>query len=172
MPGKYATPQAFRHALYDRLRQQALREGTDLQRLQRSVAFERLLARLFDDGLQQPWVLKGGYSLELRLRDVARATVDLDLSIPTPNPNFSDLENWPRAVRETLQVALERDLDDTFTFFLSNSEIELQGPTYGGIRFTVDARILDTTFAKFHLDVAIGDLPIPEPDWIVGQEFS
>jgi hypothetical protein len=69
MPGRYVTPYAFRRALEDRLRQQALREGIDLQRLRRRVAFERLLARLFVED-PPPWILKGGYSLELRLHEM------------------------------------------------------------------------------------------------------
>ncbi|MCP4898771.1 MAG: nucleotidyl transferase AbiEii/AbiGii toxin family protein [bacterium] len=68
-------------ALETRLRNTAHRRGTDLQRLRRRVAFERLLARLFvqDD---PPWLLKGGYALELRLQDQARSTLDLDISVP------------------------------------------------------------------------------------------
>jgi len=47
------------------------------------VGFERLL----DDSLPEmipPWLLKGGYALELRFRDRARSTLDLDLSVPDP----------------------------------------------------------------------------------------
>lgn len=61
MIGSYDTPQAFRAALEARLRNIAQQEGTDLQRLQRRVAFERLLARLFV-GDAPPWMLKGGYA--------------------------------------------------------------------------------------------------------------
>lgn len=46
-PKKYATPAAFRRALEDRLQAIAKKEGIDLQRLRRQVAFDRLLARLF-----------------------------------------------------------------------------------------------------------------------------
>ena len=83
MIGPYDTPQAFRAALEARLRNIAHQEGTDLQRLQRRVAFERLLARLFV-GDDPPWLLKGGYALELRFHDRARSTLDLDLSVPDP----------------------------------------------------------------------------------------
>ena len=44
MIGPYDTAQAFRTALEARLRNVAQRQGTALQRLQRRVAFERLLA--------------------------------------------------------------------------------------------------------------------------------
>ena len=46
-PKKYATAAAFRRALEHRLQANAKREGVDLQRLRRQVAFDRLLARLF-----------------------------------------------------------------------------------------------------------------------------
>jgi hypothetical protein len=41
-------------------------EQIDLNRLRRLVSFDRLLARLFRDEAP-PWVLKGGYALELAL---------------------------------------------------------------------------------------------------------
>jgi hypothetical protein len=71
----YATAAAFRHALEDRLKDISRKEGVDLQRLRRQVAFDRLLARLFHAGKARtlPWVLKGGYAMELRIA-VARTT--------------------------------------------------------------------------------------------------
>jgi uncharacterized membrane protein YciS (DUF1049 family) len=53
-----------------------------LQRLRRQVAFDRLLARLFQAGqpLALPWVLKGGYAMELRIK-AARTTKDIDLTM-------------------------------------------------------------------------------------------
>jgi predicted nucleotidyltransferase component of viral defense system len=170
MPGRYATTQAFRSALDGKLRQQSLRDGTNLQRLQRRLAFERCLARLFADD-QPLWILKGGYSLELRLHDVARATVDLDLSVPLPNVAIGSADDALNSMRERLQIALERDLDDGFTFLLRATQRPLEGPTYGGIRFSVEARLVGREFSNFHLDVAIGDAPIPEVEWITGNAF-
>lgn len=43
----YTTAKAFRQALNDRLAVIAKREGLDLSRLQRRVAFERFLVRVF-----------------------------------------------------------------------------------------------------------------------------
>ena len=80
---RYATATAFRAALETRLRQQAGGGQASLGRLRRRVAFERLLARLFAEEAS-PWLLKGGYALELRLGDTARATRDLDLGVPDP----------------------------------------------------------------------------------------
>jgi hypothetical protein len=59
---QYKTAGAFRSALEARLQARARDEKTDLQRLRRQVAFDRLLARLFSKGpkASYPWVLKGG----------------------------------------------------------------------------------------------------------------
>jgi hypothetical protein len=128
----YATAKAFRTALEERLRQQSRRDRIDLQRLRRRVAFERFLARLFR-GDKPVWLLKGGYSLELRLQDIARATIDIDLSVPTPNAAFPPDGNQLKKVREQLQIATEHDPGDWFTFALSTATPELQGPPEGGI---------------------------------------
>jgi hypothetical protein len=58
----YATAGAFRRALEDRLKPIAQAEKVDVSRLRRQVAFDRLLARLFQTD-PPPWVLKGGYAL-------------------------------------------------------------------------------------------------------------
>jgi hypothetical protein len=53
MIGPRDTPFAFRMALEELLRNISQREGIDLLRLRRRVAFERLLARLFFR--EKPW---------------------------------------------------------------------------------------------------------------------
>jgi hypothetical protein len=79
---QYKTAGAFRTALETRLQMRAQQERTDLQRLRRQVAFDRFLARLFPQESKgtHPWVLKGGYAMELRIRS-ARTTKDIDLAI-------------------------------------------------------------------------------------------
>jgi len=76
---KYQTPAAFRRALEDRLKEGSREIKMDLQRMRRSVAFERLLCRLFASG-NEKWILKGGYAMELRIQS-ARMTKDIDLSL-------------------------------------------------------------------------------------------
>src|SRR5260370_36489728 len=58
-----------RKALEARLESRANDERPDLQRLRRQVAFDRLLARLFPkrSEVKYPWILKGGYAIELRI---------------------------------------------------------------------------------------------------------
>jgi hypothetical protein len=66
-PRTYRTAEAFRRALEERLKRAAQTDRVDLIRLRRQVSFDRLLARLFREPTE-PWVLKGGYALELRFK--------------------------------------------------------------------------------------------------------
>ena len=74
----YVSPSAFEQAINQKIRNIAKEENyQDPPRLRRHIAFERFLTRLF---ITHPkdWVLKGGYAMELRLRQ-ARATKDVDM---------------------------------------------------------------------------------------------
>lgn len=59
-PRQYATAGAFRAALEVRLLEQSRSDDVDLQRLRRQVAFDRLLARMFDPSnvARDSWVLR------------------------------------------------------------------------------------------------------------------
>lgn len=175
MIGPYKTPHAFRAALETRLAALSQEQGVDLQRLQRRVAFERLLARLFADE-NPPWLLKGGYSLELRLPGRARSTVDLDFSIPDPARIRQTVAPiGPEASRarafEYLQEMAEHDLGDGFQFFIHEPKTELTGALGGGFRCPVETHLAGRIFARFHLDIGFGD-PVAGPfDWITGDAF-
>lgn len=158
---RYETAAAFRRALEDHLRNRARLQGVHVGRLQKQLAFERLLARLFHDD-DQRWVLKGGYALELRLKGRARATRDLDLNAPPP-PSDDLLDE--------LQRAAEIDLGDFFQFTVSTpaSGMELVGPPLGGYRYSVEARLDGRRFERFPLDVGQGDVTVREPDRLRGQ---
>ena len=158
---RYETADAFRRALMDHLSNRARRAGVPVGRLQKQVAFERFLVRLFHvDGTR--WVLKGGYALELRMPGTARATRDLDLS--GPPPAGSDL-------LDELQRAAELDVGDFFTFTVSSpaSRGQLAGPPLGGHRLSVEARLDGRRFDGFPLDVGQGDVTVREPDRVRGQ---
>jgi hypothetical protein len=75
----YTTAGALRRALEERLKRTSQTDQTDINRLRRQVSFDRLLARLFHHH-SVPWVLKGGYALELRFK-AARSTIDIDLTM-------------------------------------------------------------------------------------------
>lgn len=140
-----------------------------LARLRRQVAFDRLLARLFrsDDA---PWALKGGYAMELQLR-VARTTVDIDLTLPA-SLNLSSEEKPATAdVREMLQEAASIDLGDWFVCTVGAPMMDLDAAPYGGVRYPIECRMDGRTFARFHLDVGIGDVLIPPLQKIQGRDW-
>ena len=175
MIGPYETPQAFCNALEARLRNAAQERGIDLQRLQRQVAFERLLARLFV-GDERPWLLKGGYALELRLPGQARSTLDLDLSVHDPERmlvrTVSEKDLTPeQAVYEGLQRVASGDLNDGFEFVVGQPKVERTGAPGGGMRCSVEARLAGRPFVRFHLDLGLGDAVVAKPDWLDGSGF-
>ena len=162
----YATAGAFRTALEARLNEQARRDGIDLHRLRRQVAFDRLLARLFDASqpLRDSWVLKGGYALEMRFH-MARSTKDLDLTVRSAREHVEG----QLPLRERLQLAASIDLPDFFLFIVGEAMAELTQAPEGGERFPVDARLDGRTFVQFHVDLGVGD-EILEPLQIVAGE--
>jgi hypothetical protein len=109
-PRTYATAGAFRRALEERLKRASLTDQIDLNRLRRQVAFDRLLARLFREE-PAPWVLKGGYALELRFK-AARSTVDIDLTLQQVVTATSASGDTNQVVREMLQDAADVPLGD------------------------------------------------------------
>lgn len=151
----YATPAAFRRALEDRLKQKARTEGLDFQRLMREVSFDRLLARLFARK-DAAWILKGGYALELRMKE-ARATKDIDLALRHSLGTKEDLP-LKAAVLKALADSAALDLDDFFSFNIGEAMLDLDAAPYGGARFPVEALLDDRTFVRFHLDVGAGDV--------------
>src|SRR3989475_6062268 len=101
----YGSPAAFRRALTDRLKTKAESSRWTLPYLQRQMAYDRLLERLYlvDEG----WVVKGATAL--LARDIGvRATIDIDV--------------YREAAREVaeaeLRAAAGKDIGDWFGFEL------------------------------------------------------
>jgi len=167
MPARtYATADAFRRALEERLKQAAAAGRVDPNRLRRQVSFDRLLARLFRDEAA-PWVLKGGYALELRFKD-ARSTVDIDLTV---QQIFASGVATNDVLRKLLQTAADVYLDDWFKFEVGPPIMDLTAAPYGGARYLVDARMADRIFTRFHLDAGIGDLVMRPLEAIVCRDW-
>jgi len=163
----YTSATAFRTSLEERLRQISISEQIDVNRLRRQVAFDRLLGRLFRDETA-PWVLKGGYALELRFKD-ARSTVDIDLTVQWVASSSGDDQN--QIVRDMLQSAVAVALGDWFEFRFGPAVMDLNAAPYGGARYSVEARMDERTFARFHLDAGIGDVVSPPLDTIVCRDW-
>lgn len=105
-PRKYASATAFRVALED---------GLDLQRVRRQAAFDRLLCRQFAEP-DAPWLLKGGYAMELRLK-TARTTRDIDLAMRRLPLASGDWDANVSDVLESLREAGNLDLHDFLPSF-------------------------------------------------------
>lgn len=163
MARRFESAQAFRTSLETRLRSESSRRGVPVATLRTKVLIERLLARLFarEDA---PWLLKGGYSFELRYRPRARTTKDIDLSIPAERGGALG------AVVEELRRAAEQELGDFFVFELGEPRGELRGPPGGGTRLPVSVRLLGKLYGEFHLDVALGDPEFGTPEELVGED--
>jgi hypothetical protein len=169
-PRVYSTAEAFRTALEERLKRISQTDRIAVNGLRRQVAFDRLLARLFGEE-PDPWTLKGGYAMELRLK-VARSTVDIDLTMQRAPTGAAETSDTNDLVRKMLQSAASRPLGDWFVYEIRPPVMDLTAAPYGGARYPVEVRMDSRIFARFHLDVGIGDV-VMEPfetvecrDWL------
>jgi hypothetical protein len=155
IPRTYATAGAFRRSLEERLKSMSHAEQVDINRLRRQVSFDRLLARLFRDDTA-PWVLKGGYALELRFKS-ARSTIDIDLTVQRV-VGATEGGDAVHAIREMLQTMAATSLDDWFEYTIGPPVMDLTAAPYGGARYSVETRMDGRIFARFHLDAGVGDV--------------
>jgi len=146
----YATPSAFRRALTDRLRALADHSRWSLPQLQRQIAYDRLLARLYLTN--DAWIVKGATALLARGLAV-RGTVDIDLYRSVP----------PDAAEADLREAAQQDIGDWFRFEIGPARPVSAGAT--GIRLPVSAFIGATEWCSFHVDLVGPDVRITgQPD--------
>ena len=157
IPRTYATAGAFRRALEERLKSMSRTERIDINRLRRQVSFDRLLARLFRED-PAPWVLKGGYALELRFKS-ARSTIDIDLTLQRVVGTVEGSDRV-QAIREMLQAMADVSFDDWFEYAIGPPVMDLTAAPYGGARYSVETRMDGRIFARFHLDAGVGDVVI------------
>jgi predicted nucleotidyltransferase component of viral defense system len=156
---RYRDAAAFRQALEQRLRARAAGDGARLARDRKRVAFDRLLARLNDSGSDR-WLLKGGFALDLRLAERARATRDVDI-------------DWQAAEEELFDTLIEAaaiTADDHFTFQVERTRTppERLG---GSHRFRVTANLAGRMFETFLLDVALPSDPVSEHDTLMTPDL-
>ena len=168
-PRMYSSAVAFRTALEERLKRTAQADRIDVNRLRRQVSFDRLLARLFC-GEIVPWVLKGGYALELRFAN-ARSTVDIDLTLQRLPAATSENADINAVVQRMLQRAADIQLHDWFEYVIGPPVMDLTAAPYGGARYPVEARMDERTFSRFHLDAGIGDVVMQPLETIVGRDW-
>lgn len=157
---RYATADAFRAALDQRLKDHALATGTPLVRLRKTVAFDRLLARLVAVAPTR-WVLKGALALDFRLGSGTRTTTDIDLG---------RLDNEDAAVEDFL-AAQALDLGDFFIFDVQRTTgLEPDGD-FLAVRYRVQAELGGRRFEQFPIDVAFSDPVSWSPERLLGTDL-
>jgi hypothetical protein len=146
----YASPAAFRRALTDKLKARAQTSRWSLPQLQRQMAYDRLLERLYL--VDQGWIVKGATAL--LARDVGvRATIDIDVYRATTR------ELAERELRE----AAGRDIGDWFVFDVSAAHAVRSAAD--GMRLPVTASVGTTVWAQFHVDLVGSDVTMTgEPE--------
>jgi hypothetical protein len=165
MARSFGSASAFKTALEARLRKKSQEQAVPFSTLQLKFVIERLLARLFRDE-KPPWLLKGGFAMDLRFRPQARTTKDVDLSVTLAGvgaPTSSEL-------REQLQAAVDVDLGDFLTFRIGEPRNELTNAPQGGARYPCEAVLVGKTYAKFHIDVGVGDALVGDPEELTGDD--
>jgi len=144
----YQSAPALRAALERRLLARSAETGASLDRLRRRVMFERIIARI-QAGEPGHWVLKGGMALEVRLRDDARLTKDVDLGLRDDVSGAPDLH-------ERLIDILAVDLDHDYFIFTVGPPERLREDS-GGVptwRAKVSVQLADKPFGRIQLDVS------------------
>lgn len=144
----YETPQALRMALERRLLTRSNETNIGLDRLRRRVLVERILARLHAAEPGQ-WVLKGGMALEVRLRDDARLTRDIDLGLRSDVFDADELHG-------RLIDALSADPDSDGFLFTAARPTSLRADGGGHVtwRAKVAAMLAGKRFGGIQLDVS------------------
>lgn len=156
---RYRDATAFRQALEQRLNARAAGDGARLARDRKRVAFDRLLARL-TEAAPNRWLLKGGFALDLRLADRARATRDVDI-------------DWQASEEELLDILIEAAAiraDDHFTFRIERTATppERLG---GSHRFRTNVDLAGRLFETFLLDVGLRSDPLSEYDTLTTPDL-
>lgn len=159
--GRYSSPEAFKQALEQRLRQQS--RGTPLSRKRQLLVFERFLARIvhvFEDAV----TLKGGLALELRLAR-ARTTKDIDLRLTDTRGDL--LARLQQAGRVDLQefMSFEAQPDR------EHPELTNEALKYEGLRFRVECKLAGKLYGQpFGVDIVVGEPMAGEPDVVTTDD--
>lgn len=161
-PRTYASPEAFKQALEQRLRS-SVKAGAEFARKRQLLVFDRFLARIAVV-LGDAATLKGGLVLELRL-ERARTTNDVDLR----------MVGSPDNVLAKLQEAGRMNLDDFMTFEVvpddGRPEIQNDGMQYDGLRFRAECKLAGKLYGQlFGVDIVFGDPILGEPEVVVAED--
>jgi len=162
-PRTYASPEAFKQALEQRLRA-AAKSGAKFARKRQLLVFDRFLARIVDV-FGAAATLKGGLVLELRL-ERARTTKDVDLRMTgSPDGVLAKLQEAGRQSRGDFMTFEVRPDDD-------HPEIQGDGMQYDGLRFRAECKLAGKLYGQpFGVDLGFGDPILGEPDVVVAEDI-
>ncbi len=108
--------------------------------------------------------------MELRIRS-ARTTKDIDLTLHDGTRLAKDPSERRKQLRAMLQEAASIQLNDYFEFLIGEAHEKLDGAPEGGSRHPVEARMDGREFARFHVDVGIGDEVLEPLDVVEGRDW-
>ncbi len=165
----FGSPAAFKASLEDRLKRVAAERHLPINALRLKLVIERLLARLFHKP-NPPWLLKGGYAMELRYRPRARTTRDIDLTVGQVIEKDTLAARLNQA-REDLQAAADINLGDYLTFQILTAQTELQGAPSGGARFTCVVSLAGKPYGRFQIDLGFGDAATGAAEPLTGDDL-
>src|SRR5260370_41439446 len=77
----------------------------------------------------------------------------------------------PEIMRVQLQEAAEADLGDFLQFRIGAALMELAGAPLGGARYLCEALVAGKIYARFHVDVGVGDVVTGEPERLQGEDI-
>lgn len=128
----------------------------------RQARFDRFLSRVFADGEQSEWLLKGGMSMLARVPR-SRTTKDMDLAAQ----QAGDLAE----AEQSLSALVAADLGDHLTFRLVRSEPTGLGDNQPGVatrRFLYACLDIhtDRQIDTMIVDVVVGPIPVGRPEVI------
>ena len=156
---RYRDAAAFRQALEQRLKVRTASDGALLARDRKRIVFERLLARLIATSPGR-WLLKGGYALDLRLPERARATKDMDIEWRADEEDLLD----------ALIEASEHDAGDFFDFSIERTDTP-EDRLGGSHRFRVAASLSGRPFEAFPLDVGLRREPVTKAETLAAPDL-
>ena len=166
MAKSFHTPAAFKAALEARMRGRAAERGIPLQTVQLKFVMERLLARLFH-APDPPWLLKGGFRHGPPLPAQGE-----DHEGPRPVGAAPGARGW----RGTSASGCKTPRPPTSATSSPSASGEHPGRADelrpgGGGRFPCEALLVGKTYARFHLDVGVGDAVVGVPERLTGDDL-
>lgn len=160
MKEPYRDERGFRTGVGAQLKNAAQKAGRDPNEIRREFLFQRFLTRLFAKP-GQPWVVKGGTNLLIRLPR-ARFSQDIDLLYRgDAADDTSDL------VAELRDLTRHGTASDFITFEISDpGEITGQADEQVGAKAKVTGYVGTVTFGTFPIDLSMKLRPIARTDMV------